>query len=101
MPDIRLDLDRLDSVHTTLERIVTEFDAAERFNAAVADATGHAVLGAAVGTFANWWNVRRDQLTEELRFISDAAQAIHDTFVELDQHMSEQVAQITIEEDGA
>lgn len=99
MSDIRLNLDRLQSVHEELTAIAHQFDGAERFNNAVADATGHAVLGAAVGTFANWWNVRRDQLTEELRFISDATRAIHDTFLELDRHLTEQVAQIDIEEE--
>ena len=98
MSDIRLNLDRLESVHQQLTTIADEFDGADRFNTAVADATGHAVLGAAVGTFANWWNVRRDQLTGELRFISESARAIHDTFVELDQHMTEQVAQIDVED---
>ncbi len=33
-----------------------------------------------------------------LRFISDATQAIHDTFVELDQHMTAQIAQIGVPE---
>jgi len=96
MTDIRLNLDRLASVHTELTGIADQFDAAERFNNAVADAAGHAVLGAAVGTFANWWNVRRDQLTAELRFISEATSAIHDTFLELDQHLVDQIAQLDL-----
>ncbi len=99
MTDIRLNLDRLETVHSELARLAGQFDGSERFNNAVADATGHAVLGGAVGTFANWWNLRREQLTEELRFISESAKSMHDTFVELDEHMVTQIAQINVEGD--
>lgn len=99
MSDIRLNLDRLQAVHDRLDGLVTEFDATERFNHAVADATGHAVLAGAVGTFANWWNVRRDDLTEELRFLADATRAMHDTFVELDEYLAKKAAEITVDED--
>ena len=98
MADIRLNLDRLESVQVSLTGLARELDQAERFNNAIADASGHAVLGAAVGTFANWWNVRRDELTEELRTISESTRAIHQTFRELDRHMVDQVAQINVEE---
>jgi uncharacterized protein YukE len=101
MSDIRVNLDRLEAVHLQLASIANEFDSAERFTTTVAEATGHAVLGAAVGTFANWWNVRRDHLTEELRFISESTRAIHDTFIELDTHLTNQVAQINVDEDDA
>jgi predicted LPLAT superfamily acyltransferase len=97
MPDIRINLDRLESVHTRLTEIVTEFDGTEQFNRAVADATGHAILAAVVGDFANWWNVRRTELTEDLRFIADSAEAIRDTFVELDGVLADRAEAALIE----
>lgn len=101
MADIRLNLDRLQEVHVQLGQLAGDFDRAEGFNNAVADAAGYAPLGLAVGTFANWWNLRREQLITELRFISESTRAIHDTFRELDEHMVGQVGRINVEDEDA
>lgn len=91
MLDIRLDLDRMQAVHETLTDLVAAFDGTERFNDDVAAATGHAALAAVIGEFADWWNVRRNQLTEDLAYVAERAKAIHDTFEELDARMANAV----------
>ena len=91
MLDIRLDLDRMQAIHATLTDLVTAFDGTERFNDDVADATGHAALSLVVGEFADWWNARRNELTEDLGYVAERAQAIHDTFQELDAHLAESI----------
>lgn len=100
MADIRLDLDRLATVHDRLVVLADELGATEQFNHAVGAATGHGALSAVVGEFASWWNIRRENLIDELHFVAESAQAIRDTFIELDNHLAETAAAVIIEADG-
>ena len=90
MSDIRIDLDRLDSARARLDTVITEFDATSPVQAHLAGATGHPRLISVVDDFRSAWSVRRGEMVEELTFLRDAVQAIHDTFVELDQSLADQ-----------
>lgn len=92
MADLDIDLDLLDSLQGDLRVVRREFDNAERFSEAVADMVGHDALAGTVRDFASKWNLRREELLEELDHVAGAATAIHDTMVELDMELSSVLA---------
>jgi hypothetical protein len=98
MADIRIDLDRLERAHSNLAKVVTEFTSTDQLGTAAADAVGHPVLEIAVDQFVSGWAIRRSELAEELQYLSDATQAIHDTFVELDTELATRAEAIAIAE---
>lgn len=99
MSDIRIDFDRLDRAHTRLASVIGDFESAGQMQAHLPAATGHPRLAGVVDDFRSAWSIRRDQLTEELRFIDDAVQAIHGTFAELDADLALRAAAYTTKEE--
>ena len=90
MSDIRIDFDRLDRAHSRLSSVIGDFESTSQVQAHLADATGHPQLSPEVSDFRAAWSIRRGELVDELRFIDDAVQAIHDTFEELDKSLADQ-----------
>lgn len=90
MSDIRIDFDRLDRAHSRLTSVIGDFESASQVQAHLPDATGHPQLSQVVTDFRTAWSVRRGELVDELHFIDDAVQAIHDTFEELDKSLADQ-----------
>ena len=90
MSDIRIDFDRLDRAHSRLSSVIGDFESTSQVQAHLADATGHPQLSPVVSDFRAAWSIRRGELVDELRFIDDAVQAIHDTFEELDKSLADQ-----------
>ncbi|MEV7964108.1 hypothetical protein [Oerskovia paurometabola] len=96
MPDIQLDLAAMADTATLLRRLREEFLAAEEFNRGLADAAGHWHLSDAIGDFASAWNVRREQLGEEIQAVADLTQAVCDTFHEVDAAMAAQLRTVEL-----
>ena len=92
MSDIRIDFDRLERAHSRLTSVIGDFESTSQVQAHLADATGHPQLSHVVSDFRSAWSIRRGELVEELNFIDDAVQAIHDTFKELDKSLADQAA---------
>lgn len=92
MSDIRIDFDRLERAHSRLTSVIGDFESTSQVQAHLADATGHPQLSHVVSDFRSAWSIRRGELVEELNFIDDAVQAIHDTFTELDKSLADQAA---------
>ena len=88
MSDIKIDLDQLESVSTRLTKVASDLDNAEAFSASVAAVVGDERLASVIRDFASKWNVRRDDLIEQIGITAAAAQAIHDTFEELDREIA-------------
>ena len=84
MPDLVLDLDAMDLAASELTALRTEFLGAVEFNRDLGAATGHRRLGGVVDGFASAWNIRREQISDAMLTVAEAAQAISETFSELD-----------------
>jgi transposase len=95
--DLRLDLDAIEESEQTLRSLHREFGSVEHFDEGLSEAAGHRRLGDALDDFGGAWNDRREALTEQINAVAEAAQAIHETFRELDaqlaQHADELVAE--------
>lgn len=94
MSDIRIDLDRLETTHSDVVKVVSSFTSTEQLGSAAANAAGHPNVEFALHEFVDGWSVRRGELAEELQFIADALKAIHDTFVELDTELADKAEQL-------
>lgn len=92
MSDVDVDLDRLKVLMSQLRIVRREFDGAEGFAKRVAELVGHSGLAGVVDDFATQWSVRRGELLEELDYLAETSQAIHDTMIELDQDLSAVIA---------
>ncbi|MEK8227078.1 hypothetical protein NKG05_14880 [Oerskovia sp. M15] len=94
MPDLKLDLDAMEETGSRLSTLRDEFLATEEFNRGLSDATGHGRLGGTIGDFASAWNIRREEIGEEIQVVMDATQAICDTFRELDAALAEHISSV-------
>ena len=90
--DLDIDLDDLEALVSALGVVRGEFDGAEQFATEVADLVGHDELAGVVRDFATQWNLRRAELLDELDYLAEATTAIRDTMVELDQELSQVMA---------
>jgi len=84
MADINIDLDELSVLSTNLTTVRTQLEGAEKFSSTVAGYAGDDQLAQVIRDFAEKWNVRRGFLLDDLEQIAAAAEAIRDTFEELD-----------------
>lgn len=92
MADIRIDVAELTKLAHELAAIRRQLDGAERFSDHVADLTGDDRLAHVIRDFADKWNLRRGFFLEDLEELQRAAEAIRDTFVELDEQMASGLA---------
>ena len=88
MADIDIDLGRLSRTASTARTLTNEFDDAEGFADDIGDLTGHDRLADKIEDFGNDWDVAREELREGLASVADFMQAIHDTFIDLDDKMA-------------
>ena len=87
MADLQIDLDGLTELAAQLSVIRTQLDGAEKFSGTVASLVGDDRLADVVREFAEKWNLRRGFFIDDLAQIGAAAEAIRDTFVELDSQL--------------
>jgi len=95
--DLRLNLDAIEESEQTLRSLHQEFTGVERFDEGLSDAAGHRRLGGALDDFGGAWNDRREALAERITAVADAAQAIHQTFRELDAQLAEHAGELVEE----
>ncbi|CAN5120125.1 hypothetical protein BH09ACT3_BH09ACT3_16840 [soil metagenome] len=91
MADVHIDFGKLARTRRDLEHAVRVFEDTERFSDAVAGTVGHSGLADTVQSFADSWNDRREDLIEQLTLVHDFVDAVHDSFVELDERLAKGV----------
>ncbi len=102
MVDLRADLQGLAATAARARQLADRVAQSELDNDAVAAASGHPVVAGAIGGFANWWSIRRGQLVDDLRTVAEGAEAMHETFAELDAHLAQQAtATLSTVDDGS
>lgn len=84
MPDLSIDIARLDTLHRDLNDVAKEFKNADDFSDAVAEATGHSDLAGHVRDFAHKWNDKRKSMTEAAENLVKSVGAITDGFTKVD-----------------
>ncbi|MHA7985451.1 hypothetical protein ACX9R5_06550 [Rathayibacter sp. CAU 1779] len=87
-PDLKIDLQRLEQLHEDLAAVVKEFQDADDFSDAVAEATGHDSLAGHVRDFAHKWNEKRKSMTTNVDNVDKAVGAITDGFTQVDDGLA-------------
>lgn len=100
MSDIRIDLDRMERATDRLNVVLYDFEGVQTAQTDLPGAIGHPHLTQVVTDFRSAWDVRRGELVDELQFIRDAAQAIHDTFEEIDLDLVKRLDAVTTVTEG-
>ena len=88
MGDVRIDLTRLSTTADKALQLENDFDDAEGFADDIGSLTGHDGLADRVEDFGNDWDVAREELREGLAAVAEFMEAIHDTFLDLDDKMA-------------
>lgn len=87
-----------DALHArarTMRAIVADFSGSGHQADAAVDAVGQAVLASAIHDFASNWSVHRSRTIEALTGLSDAFDAVNQTFADLDGDMARQLREST------
>jgi hypothetical protein len=92
MSDVKINLDELESLSSRLKQVSGDLDHAEAFSSGVAGVVGDERLASVLRDFAAKWNIRRQDLIEQIEITAAAAQAIHDTFEELDREIAKSIS---------
>lgn len=100
MSDIRIDLDRMARATDRLNTVLYDFEGVQTAQTDLPGAIGHVNLAQVVTDFRTAWDVRRGELVEELQFVRDAAEAIHDTFEEIDKDLVTRLDAVTAPPEG-
>jgi len=87
MSDLRFDLDALRTASGRITRVSSRLDGAGDDSRHLPDAAGHDSVRDALRDFRDKWSLHRDELQEELAFLSNSLTAIADTFTELDAEL--------------
>ncbi|GGH42917.1 hypothetical protein [Microbacterium album] len=82
--DVRQHLAGLESVEAQLRDLHQAFTGTDAFDRGLGYDTGHPRLSRAVDDFGGAWNDRRAELADKIARVADLAQAIRETFRELD-----------------
>lgn len=89
---LRIDLDALSASATDLAKIANEFDDADTAVDLVTDAIGTASqtgkLRHAVQDFAGTWRIRRQEVKENVRYLSQTAAAVAEHLASTDQDLA-------------
>jgi hypothetical protein len=87
-----VDLLALDAARIDVARIHGEFAEAGDRSEALADAVGYPRLGERVQAFADNWDKRRGELTEQLAVVRDGLQGIVAGFEQVDRELARALA---------
>jgi hypothetical protein len=82
--DLSIDMDQLTALKDDLKSITSELENADGNAQAAADATGHDDLRDRVNDFADKWEIKRGEMLENVKKLSDIITQIVDTFKEID-----------------
>ncbi|MFI6428354.1 MULTISPECIES: hypothetical protein [unclassified Promicromonospora] len=82
--DLSIDMEQLTALKDDLKAITSELENADGNAQAAADATGHDELRDRVNDFADKWEIKRGEMLENVKKLSDIITQIVDTFKEID-----------------
>ncbi|MFC8799357.1 hypothetical protein ACFT2C_16605 [Promicromonospora sp. NPDC057138] len=82
--DLSIDMEQLTALKDDLKKITSELENADGNAQAAADATGHDDLRDRVNDFADKWEIKRGEMLENVKKLSDIITQIVDTFKEID-----------------
>ncbi|MDR2113756.1 MAG: hypothetical protein LBO75_00580 [Bifidobacteriaceae bacterium] len=84
-PRIVVQVDSVRLLGTSLKSIGAEFEGANTNSANIAAAVGHGGLAQVVRDFSKKWDESRKKMTEAVKSLGDAAAAVADAWVDIDQ----------------
>lgn len=88
MADLVVDTTVLSDLGNDLGRVGTEFSAANVRSETIAAAVGHDRLSETVRSFAHSWDDTREDMVEQITFLSDAATTIAEVMLETDTELA-------------
>lgn len=88
MADLRVDLDAVRELGSSLTSVANEFENANTNSNRIADAVGHEGLAEVVRDFAHKWDDTRAKMTENLRMLADSSTAVADAFTDVDTDLA-------------
>ncbi len=88
MTDLRVDLDAVRELGSSLTTVANEFENANANSDRIADAVGHGGLAEVVRDFAHKWDDTRAKMTENLRMLADSSTAVADAFTDVDTDLA-------------
>ena len=83
-----IDVGMLKDLGTDLGKVATEFAEANVRSDDIAEAVGHDKLAQTVRSFAHGWDDTREDMTEQITFLSEASTEIAKVFEELDGELA-------------
>lgn len=86
--DLSIDMDQLATLKEDLRAISDELENADANAQAAADATGHDALRDRVNDFADKWEIKRGEMLENVKKLSDIIAQIAETFTEIDAELA-------------
>jgi hypothetical protein len=86
--DLSIDMDQLTTLKEDLKAITDELENADANARSAADATGHDGLRDRVNDFADKWEIKRGEMLENVKKLSDIITQIADTFTEIDTELA-------------
>jgi hypothetical protein len=88
MSDLKLDVDDVRALGSSLKTIGDEFDGANAHSDRVADAIGHDGLAGAVHDFAHDWDDKRAKMVANIKTLGSAATTVAETFTKADGQLA-------------
>lgn len=85
--DLSIDMDQLTTLKDDLKAITSELENADGNAQAAADATGDDELRDRVNDFADKWELKRGEMLENVKKLSDIITQIVDTFKQVDTEL--------------
>ncbi|MCA5894542.1 hypothetical protein LEP48_14480 [Isoptericola sp. NEAU-Y5] len=92
MADLRVDLDAVTELGSSLTRVANEFENANTKSDRIAEAVGHEGLAGAVRDFAHSWDDTRGKMTENLRLLADASTQVAQAFTDIDSDLADGIS---------
>lgn len=85
MAEMQIDVDALLTLGTELGTVHNEFTNADTNSDVIANAVGHSGLASTVRDFSRSWDDRREKMLEAIAALSDAATAVAEGWIGLDE----------------
>ena len=86
--DIQLDMADLTALASDLATVIDEFEKANGNASEVAEATGSSSLQGKVEEFAKAWDLRRDNMIENIKVLQQTISMITENFTEVDEELA-------------
>lgn len=88
MADLRVDLDAVRELGSSLTVVANEFENANANSDRIAEAVGHSGLAGVVRDFAHKWDDTREKMTANLRMLADSSTQVAQAFTDVDTDLA-------------